>query len=155
MTVSDDYLLYVGSIEEIEAEKAQKGVSPWGPNPEALTELAYADWRGKAAPRFPEGSAGACFHHPNPDLWFSDLAAERAEAQRLCMSCLIRSSCDTQSEGERHGTWAGHARDGRRTSDTCPNGHNEWSQRRDGRRDCRACMRQRTARLRESRRKAA
>ena len=150
MTVCDDLLMYVGTLEDIEREKSEAALeaalSEFRPNPEALNELAYAGWRKLGAPRFPAGTECACHHHPNPDLWFSDEPAERIEAARICTDeCQAVSLCESLTLDEAHGIWAGRSRDGRPVDNSptvesvCRKGHNDWRLLPSGRRRCRTC----------------
>ncbi|HOS93622.1 MAG TPA: WhiB family transcriptional regulator [Armatimonadota bacterium] len=144
-----------GAMEEVEREKAEQALlDEYRPSPEALRELAYADWAQKAAPRFAPGERAACEGHPHPDWWFSGLVAERAEASSLCAACPARQTCYTASELEDHGIWGGEARDSLRLDVLCPHGHSNWRiYPETGRRKCLTC-RQEADRDRRARLKA-
>ena len=139
--IDEAALLFAGTLDEIEQEKSEQ-VSMWGVNPEAITELACADWKKKKAPRFEEAAVLACHGHPNPDIWFSDVPEERVEARSICLACPSRLTCDMQTLDEEHGVWAGAARDSKPIElkpDVCAEGHSDWATRKDGRRYCREC----------------
>ena len=140
--MTDDDLL-IGDLGGVDVEE-DGVVTLWGPSPEAITELACADWRQKSAPRFEEGEVVACHGHPNPDIWFSDIPEERVEAQSICLACPSRWSCSTQTVDEVHGIWAGDARDGKPIElkpDVCAEGHEDWGTDKRGWRFCRECGR--------------
>lgn len=140
--MTDDLLLYVGTVEQAEAEKDGE-VTLWGANPEAITELAYAGWLGKAAPQLP--TPGVCATHENPDLWFSDVPEERVKAVALCGECPARLACLAQAvaNGEVDGIWGGVAFDGKPTElpKPCHEGPEDWGFRKNGHRYCKACLR--------------
>ena len=135
---------YRGTMEEIEREKAEMALlDEYRPSPEALRELAYADWAKKSAPTFAPGEEAACEGHPNQDWWFSGLAAERVEAASICAGCPARQTCQVASELEDHGIWGGLARDSLRLDALCPRGHSDWRiYPETGRRKCLTCQRE-------------
>ncbi|ONK09284.1 WhiB family transcriptional regulator [Streptomyces sp. MP131-18] len=61
--------------------------------------------------------AEPCRQHDEPDLWFSDQAADRATARRLCHGCPTRVACLAYAldhpAATEHGIWAGTSRGGR------------------------------------------
>lgn len=52
---------------------------------------------------------GACFEHPDPDLWFPEEGQSGEEAKRICASCPVRQDClqHALSEIETIGIWGG------------------------------------------------
>jgi WhiB family redox-sensing transcriptional regulator len=54
----------------------------------------------------------------NPELWFSDRAAEVAQAKALCFECPQRVACLTASANEEFGVWGGFDADERREGRT-------------------------------------
>jgi hypothetical protein len=53
------------------------------------------------------GGQPPCATHAHPDWWFSDRAAERAEAVRICHGCPIRGPCAEAGADEQYGIWGG------------------------------------------------
>jgi hypothetical protein len=53
------------------------------------------------------GGQPPCATEAHPDWWFSDRAAERVEAIRICHGCPIRRPCAVAGEYERYGVWGG------------------------------------------------
>ena len=54
---------------------------------------------------------------PNPDPWYGDTPAERAEAAELCSGCAVLHLCAAAAAeaGERWGVWGGVDRQHRLT----------------------------------------
>jgi transcription factor WhiB len=50
-------------------------------------------WHVPDLPPQPELAGGLCTSHPQPDLWTSPQAADRAEARRVCRSCPLAVPC--------------------------------------------------------------
>lgn len=49
---------------------------------------------------------GACYRHPNPDLWFADGRSLQAQVAKLiCGDCHIRVECLALADD--HGVWGG------------------------------------------------
>lgn len=50
----------------------------------------------------------------DPELWFSPVRRDRAQAQRLCRLCPVREECVVEAQRARadgitlHGVWHGH-----------------------------------------------
>lgn len=45
----------------------------------------------------PDLTRGACVGHPTPDLWFSDRAADKEKARRICGTCEVQRECGTNA----------------------------------------------------------
>jgi Transcription factor WhiB len=44
-------------------------------------------------PRMPELEDGLCTRHPDPDLWCSDIWADRERAVSVCLRCPVQLAC--------------------------------------------------------------
>lgn len=129
--------------------------------PEVLQELVEAGWFDQTSPSW-EGAL--CASHPDPDLWHPTSAvpgekyARQQRAIAICQPCPIRTECRRYGvQNMKVGVWGGVALDPAKdpsTSDPrsltthCAKGHSEWRTRRNARRACVPCERDRTARYR-------
>lgn len=43
----------------------------------------------------------------DPDLWFSEVLADRERAKALCRTCPLMDACAEWGRGEEYGVWAG------------------------------------------------
>ena len=43
----------------------------------------------------PDLTKGACVGHPEPDLWFSERAADKERARVICRTCPVQRECGT------------------------------------------------------------
>lgn len=43
----------------------------------------------------------------DPDLWFSEVVADKRQAVSLCFECPFRVACLKEGEGQEYGIWGG------------------------------------------------
>lgn len=76
--------------------------------------------------RVPDLSAGQCFDHYLPDLWYpdsdtsengrDDIPLMEKAAKRICADCSVRVEClQWAFSNEKHGIWGGYTAEERRT----------------------------------------
>ena len=76
--------------------------------------------------RVPDLSAGECWDHYMPDLWYpdsdtsengrDDIPLMEKAAKRICADCTVRVEClQWAFSNEKHGIWGGYTAEERRT----------------------------------------